>query len=97
MVDYQSVKSHFDTNNLSYYSIYHKSGKFMKAVIRELPHNTLVEDISDGLVNLYFDIINFKQMTATRRSPPGGSKTINLFLFLILLPRAAKSPTSQAE
>jgi hypothetical protein len=50
----------------------------MKALIRHLPHNTLAEDISDGLVSLGFDVISVKQMTAIRRSPSDGSPTINL-------------------
>jgi hypothetical protein len=91
MADFQSVKSHFDTNNLSYYSFYPKFQKPMKAVIRHLPHNTAAEDISDGLVSLGFDVISVKQMTVTRWSPPEGSKTINLPIFLITLPRKAKS------
>jgi hypothetical protein len=91
MADFQSVKSHFDTNNLSYYSFYQKFGKPLKAVIRHLPQNTPAEDISDALVSLGFDVISVKQMTATRRSSPEGSKTINLPFFLITLPRATKS------
>jgi hypothetical protein len=63
----------------------------MKAVIHHRPHNTPAEDISDGLVSFHFDIISVKQMTATCRSPPKGSKTINLPVFLITLPRTAKS------
>jgi hypothetical protein len=63
----------------------------MKAVTRHLPDNTLEEDISDGLVSIRFDVISVKQMTATSRSPPEGSKPINLPLFLITLPRTAKS------
>jgi hypothetical protein len=45
-----------------------KSENPMKAVIRHLPHSTPAEDISDGPVSLGFDVINVKQMTATRRS-----------------------------
>jgi hypothetical protein len=67
----------------------------MKAVIhvRHLPHNNPAGDTSicDGLMSLGFDVITVKQMTATSRSPPEGSKTINLPLFLITLPRTAKS------
>jgi hypothetical protein len=44
----------------------------MKAAIRHLPHNTPAEDIFEGVVNLDFDVICVKQMTATRRSPPEG-------------------------
>jgi hypothetical protein len=87
MADFQSVKSHFDAHNLSYYSFYPKSEKPMKAVIRHLSHNTR----ADGQVSPGFDVISFKQMTATRRSPFDGSTTINLPLFLITFPRTAKS------
>jgi hypothetical protein len=91
MADFQSVKSHFATNNLSCYTFYPKSEKPMKAVIRHLPYNTPAEDISDGLLSLGFDVISVKQMTATRRAPSEGSKTINPPLFLITLPRTVKS------
>jgi hypothetical protein len=60
-------------------------------VIRDLPQNTPAEDISDGVVSLGFDVVSVKQMTATRRSPPEESKTINLPLFLVTLPRTTKS------
>jgi hypothetical protein len=90
MADFQSVKSHFDAHNLSYYSFYPKSEKPMKAVIRHLTNNTPAEDISDGLVSLGFNVISVKQMSATRRSPSYGSTTINLPLFLITLPRTTK-------
>jgi hypothetical protein len=51
MADFQSVKYHFDANNLTYYTFCSKSEKnTMKAVIRHLAHNTPAEDISDGLV-----------------------------------------------
>jgi hypothetical protein len=48
MADFQSVKSHFDTSNLSYYSLYPKSEKPLKAVIRHLPHNTLQKTYLTG-------------------------------------------------
>jgi hypothetical protein len=78
MADFQCVKSHFETYNLSYYSFCPKSEKPMKAVMCHLPHNTPAEDMSDALVSLGFDVISVKQMTATRRSSPEVSKTINL-------------------
>jgi hypothetical protein len=88
VADYQFVKPHFDTNNLSYYSFYPKSEKPMKTVIRHLPHNTPVEDTSDGLAAFGFDV---KHMTATRRLPSDGSTTINLPLFPNNLARTVKS------
>jgi hypothetical protein len=66
MAYFQSVKFHFDTNNLCYYSFYPKK-KPMKAVTRHLPNNTPAEDIPDGMISLGFDVISVKQMTATRR------------------------------
>jgi hypothetical protein len=71
MVDYQSVKAHFETNNLSYYTFYPKSQKLIKAVICHLHQNTPAEDIRNGLVDLDFDVISVKQMSTTRRSPEG--------------------------
>jgi hypothetical protein len=62
MADFQSVKSHFDFNNLTYYSFYHKSENLVKAALRHLPHNTPAEDISGGLVSLGFDVISVKQV-----------------------------------
>jgi hypothetical protein len=62
-----------------------------KALIRHLPQVTSAEDISDGQVSLGFDVVSVKQMKTTRRSPPEESKIINLFLFLVTLPRTAKS------
>jgi hypothetical protein len=90
MADFQSIKSHFVSQNLSYYS-FSKSEKPIKAVIRHLPHNTPAEDISDGLLSLGFEVVSIKQMTAICRSPPEESKIINLPLFLVTLPRTAKS------
>jgi hypothetical protein len=69
MADFQTVKSHFDRQNLSYYS-FPISEKPIKAVIRHLPHNTPAEDMSDGLVSLGFDVVSINKITATRRSPP---------------------------
>jgi hypothetical protein len=86
MADFQSVKSYFDNHNLSYFSFFPKNEKPVKAVIRQLPHNTPAQDISDGLVSLGFDVINVKQTTTTRQS-----KVTTLTLFLITLPRTPKS------
>jgi hypothetical protein len=82
MAGFESVISHFDSQNLSYYSFFHKSEKPIKAVIRHLPLNTPAEDISVTLVSLDFDVVSVKQMTATRRSPPEESKIINLLCSL---------------
>jgi hypothetical protein len=60
MADFQSVISHFDTNNLSYYTFYPKSEKRITAAISHLQHNTPAEDISDRLVTLGVDVISVK-------------------------------------
>jgi hypothetical protein len=65
MANFQSIKSHFDTNNLSYYSFYPKYKTLTKTVVRHLPHITPAENISDGMVSI-------KQMTASHQSPPEG-------------------------
>jgi hypothetical protein len=90
MADFERVKSHFTNNNLSYYSFYPKSQKPIKAVISHLPPNTPAEDISDRLVNRGFDVISVMQLT-TRRSSTEGAGTRNHPLFLITLPKTAKS------
>jgi hypothetical protein len=54
MVECLAVKGQIDTNNLAYFTLYLKSMNLVKAVIRHLPQNTQVEDISDGLVDLRF-------------------------------------------
>jgi hypothetical protein len=77
LADFQRIKSHFDSQNLSYYS-FPKFEKPIKAVIRHLPHNTPAEDISESLVSLGFEDFSVKQMTAIRRSPPEEYKIINL-------------------
>jgi hypothetical protein len=51
MVDFQSVKVHFETNNLSYYSFYPKAKKPINAVIRHQPQNTPAEDYTMGWCN----------------------------------------------
>jgi hypothetical protein len=50
-----------------------------------------VEDIFYGLVILDFDVVSVKQMIATYRLPPDVSEIINMPLFLVTLPRTAKS------
>jgi hypothetical protein len=44
MVNYQSVKAYFESNNLSYYTFYPKAEKPIKALIPHLPTNTLAEE-----------------------------------------------------
>jgi hypothetical protein len=91
MADFSAIRSLFESNNLHYFTFCHKSQKPIKAVIWQLPVSSPAEDISDGLVNLVFDVISVKQMSATRLSPAEGASTVNIPLFLITLPRTSKS------
>jgi hypothetical protein len=92
MADFEAVKSHLSCNNLSYFSFFPKSKKPIRPVIRHLPPDTPFGDICEGLVNLGFDVLIVKQMTTTRRSSSNETATTrNLLLFLITLPRTAKS------
>jgi hypothetical protein len=90
LADFAAVKSHLEANKLPYFTFYPKYLKPFKAVIRHLPMNTPAEDISEGLMELGFDIISVKQ-TSTRRSQSEKTPNKNLPLFLITLPRKAKS------
>jgi hypothetical protein len=92
MADYSAIRTYFDTHKLNYFTFYAKSEKPIKTVIRHLPIDTPAEDISNGLVDLGFDIISVKQMTTTRPSDSGRNQ-INLPLFLITLRRNEKSQT----
>jgi hypothetical protein len=89
--DFAAVKSYLERNNLHYFTFYPKSLKPINAVIRHLLLNTPAHDYSDGLMDLGFDIISVKQMSTTRRSPSEETLYKNLPLFLIALPRTAKS------
>jgi hypothetical protein len=91
MVDFLGVKSRLENYNLAFFTFFPKSEKPIKAAIRHLPINTPAEDICDGLVSLGFDVVSVKQMTTTCRSSPNETKVTNLPLFLITLPRSAKS------
>jgi hypothetical protein len=90
MVDYQAVKAHFSENSLAYFTFFPKSEKPVKAMLRHLPSNTPAKDISDGLVDLGFDVVSVKQMSSARQSPDD-SNPITLPLFLVTLPRTQKS------
>jgi hypothetical protein len=65
MVDFQAVKLHFESNNLSFFT---KSEESIKTVILHLPINTPVEDIAEELGELGFDVVSVKQLLTTRRS-----------------------------
>jgi hypothetical protein len=91
MADFETICSHFKSNNLPYFTFYSKSQKHIKAAIQHLPFTTPAENISDGLVDTGFDIISIKQMSATHQSPAEGTSTVNLPLFLITLLRTSKT------
>jgi hypothetical protein len=91
MADFQSIKSYFDSQNLSHYSLFPKSEKPIKAVIRHQPHNTPAEDVSDGLVGLDFDVESVKADDSHPSLTSREEKIANLPLFLVTLPRTAKS------
>jgi hypothetical protein len=91
MEDFTAIKKHLESTNLSYFTYFPKSKKPIKAVIRYLPSNTPAQDICDGLTDLGFDSISVKPMSSTRRSQPQGTPHRNLPLFLITLPRTARS------
>jgi hypothetical protein len=80
MVDYQSVKAYFKTNNLFYYTYYPKLEEPIKAVIRHCLQ-ILLQRIPKGLVDLGFDVISVKQMPTVRKSTEGTTHiTLPLFL-----------------
>jgi hypothetical protein len=60
IADFSAIRKHLENNNLSYFTFFPKSEKPIKAVIHHLPMNTPAQDISDGLVDLGFDIISVK-------------------------------------
>jgi hypothetical protein len=72
MADFSAIETYIERNSIPYYTFFPKSENPFKVVIRHLPQNTPAEDISDGLESLGYDVIRFKQMTTTRRSPPEG-------------------------
>jgi hypothetical protein len=75
--EYHRVKAHFENRNLTSYKFYPKSQKPIKAVSRHMPQNLPAEDMSDGLVDLDFDVINVKQILTARRSPDGTTVTLS--------------------
>jgi hypothetical protein len=63
------MKSYLEKNDLHYFTFPANSEKPMKRVIHLLPPGTPVEDISNSLENLGFNVINVRQMTATQIAP----------------------------
>jgi hypothetical protein len=58
MADYSAMKSHWEKNNLYYFTFSPNSGKPIKAVIRHLPTDTPAEDVSNELEDVGFNVIN---------------------------------------
>jgi hypothetical protein len=56
MADFSVIRCHFESNNLPYFTFCPKSQKPIEAVIPHLPGSAPTDDISDGLVNLGFDV-----------------------------------------
>jgi hypothetical protein len=65
MTDYSAMKSYLEKNNLHHSTFSPDSKKPIKAVIHHLPPDTPAEDISNGLEDLVFNVINMRQMMAT--------------------------------
>jgi hypothetical protein len=62
IMDFQTVKLHFKSNNLSFSSFFPKSDKPIKAVIRHLPNNTPAENVAKELGDIGFDVVSVRQL-----------------------------------
>jgi hypothetical protein len=69
MDDYSAMKFYLKQKNLHYFTSYPKSEKLIKAIIHHLPLDMTVEDISNGLEDLGFNIINVRQTRDTQTAP----------------------------
>jgi hypothetical protein len=69
MGDYLAMKSCLEKNNLHYFTFSPNSKRPIEAIIHHLPPDMPVEDISSGLEDLGFNIINVRQMMPTRTAP----------------------------
>jgi hypothetical protein len=87
MADYSAMKYYTERNNLHYFTFSPNSEKPMKAVIHHLPPDTPAKDISNSHEDLGFNVIDVRQMTATRRAPKIQIHVEPLPLFLITLTR----------
>jgi hypothetical protein len=91
------MKSYLEKNNLQCLTFFPNSEKAIKAVIRHLPPDTPAEHISNGLEDLGFNVINVRQMTATRLASNGQTHVKTLPLFLVTLTRNKITRDIQAE
>jgi hypothetical protein len=66
IADFSTIRSYFESKILPYLTFCPKSQKLRKAVIRRLPFTTPTEDIPDEFLDLVFDVVNVKQMSANR-------------------------------
>jgi hypothetical protein len=69
VADFSTNRSHFESSNLPYFTVSPKLQKHITAVILDLQFTTPAEGISDGLVDLRFDVFMVKQMSATYSKP----------------------------
>jgi hypothetical protein len=91
MVDYSAMKYYPEKNNLHYFTISQNSEKPIKTVIGHLHPDTPVEDISNNLEDVGFNVINVRQMTTTRREPNRQIHVEILPVFLVTLTKNTKS------
>jgi hypothetical protein len=84
MADNSLKKSYLEKSNLHYFTFSQNSENPIKAVIRHLPPDTPVEDISSILEDLGYNI-NVIQITDTRRAQNGQTHIETLPLFLLIL------------
>jgi hypothetical protein len=78
------MKFYLEKNNLHRFTFSPNSEKPVKAVIRHLPPDTPVEDISNSLEDLGFNVI-VMQMLANQRAPHGQTYVGTLPLFFVTL------------
>jgi hypothetical protein len=89
--DDSATKSYMEKNNLHYFTFFLNSVRPIKAVIRHLPPDTPVEDISNGLGRSGFIVINVRKMKVNRTASAGKLHMKPLLLFLLTLKRNIKS------
>jgi hypothetical protein len=94
---HSAMKSHLEKNNLRYFTLSPNAEKHIKALIRHLPQDTPAEDTSNSLEELRFNVINARQMTATRTAPNGQTQVEPFPLFPFTLTRNKISRNIQAE
>jgi hypothetical protein len=75
MVDHSAMKSYLEKNNLHYFILSRNSVKPIMTAIHHVPTDTPAEDTSNSLEDLGFNVINLRQITATR-TVPNGQRTV---------------------